>query len=99
MLYEVITELCTWGDHINVSKADQAYCDNRRALLDKYGLKLFTISTHLDSQCVCDPIDQRHKNVASAHVWGDGDPEGVRQRAAEEMVKTAEVAKRLGINT
>lgn len=92
-------ELCTWGDHINVSKADQAYCDNRRALLDKYGLKLFTISTHLDSQCVCDPIDKRHKNVASAHIWGDGDPEGVRQRAAEEMVKTAEVAKRLGINT
>jgi sugar phosphate isomerase/epimerase len=30
-------------------------------------------------------------------VWGDGDPEGVRQRAAEEVIKTAEVAARLGL--
>ncbi|WP_319591670.1 sugar phosphate isomerase/epimerase family protein [uncultured Draconibacterium sp.] len=92
-------ELCTWGDHINVPQADQAYCDSRRELLNKYDLALYTISTHLDSQCVCDPIDQRHRNIASPHVWGDGDPEGVRQRAAEEMVKTAEVAKRLGVDT
>ena len=92
-------ELCTWGDHMEIAKADQAYCDNRRELLNKYDLQLFTISTHLDGQCVCDLIDKRHKSIASPHVWGDGDPEGVRQRAAEEMVKTAEVAKRLGIDT
>jgi len=92
-------ELCTWGDHMEIAKADQAYCDSRRELLNKYYLQLYTISTHLDSQCVCDPIDQRHKNIASPHVWGDGDPDGLRQRAAEEMVKTAEVAKRLGVDT
>uniref|UniRef100_UPI003562183B sugar phosphate isomerase/epimerase family protein n=1 Tax=Draconibacterium sp. TaxID=1965318 RepID=UPI003562183B len=92
-------ELCTWGDHMEIAKADQAYCDNRKELLNKYDLQLFTISTHLDGQCVCDPIDKRHKSIASPQVWGDGDPEGVRQRAAEEMVKTAEVAKRLGVDT
>ncbi len=92
-------ELCCWGDHIEVNKADQAYCDNRRALLDKYGLKLFTISTHLASQCVCDPIDERHRGILPDYLWGDGDPEGVRQRAASEMVKTGETAKRLGIGT
>ena len=92
-------ELCTWGDHMEVSKAGQAYCDGRKELINKFGLQLHAISTHLDGQCVCDPIDQRHKNIASPHVWGDGDPEGVRQRAAEEMVRTAETAKRLGLKT
>jgi sugar phosphate isomerase/epimerase len=32
-------------------------------------------------------------------VWGDGDPEGVRQRAAEELKNTARLARALGIDT
>ncbi|MCW0481479.1 sugar phosphate isomerase/epimerase family protein [Gaoshiqia sediminis] len=92
-------ELCCWGDHIEVDKADQAYCNGRLELLKRYDLQLFTISTHLASQCVCDPIDERHKNILPTYIWGDGDPEGVRQRAAEEMIKTGQVAKRLGIDT
>jgi sugar phosphate isomerase/epimerase len=31
-------------------------------------------------------------------VWGDGDPEGVRQRAAEEMMHTARLARKLGVD-
>ena len=31
-------------------------------------------------------------------IWGDGDPEGVRQRAAEEMKMTARAARRLGVD-
>lgn len=92
-------ELCTWGDHMEVAKADQKYCDDRKALLADYGLKLYSISTHLDGQCVSDNIDERHKSIASARVWGDGDPEGVRQRAAKEMIETAKVAKMLGLKT
>lgn len=92
-------ELCTWGDHMEIDKADQAYCDARRALLDKHGLQLFTISTHLVGQCVCDPIDERHKNILPAYIWGDGDPEGVRQRAAQELIETGRAAHRLGIDT
>ncbi|HOI47730.1 MAG TPA: sugar phosphate isomerase/epimerase family protein [Prolixibacteraceae bacterium] len=92
-------ELCTWGDHMEIDKADQAYCDQRKALLEKYGLKLFAISTHLVGQCVSDNIDERHKNIVPGYIWGDGNPDGVRKRAAEEMVKTAEAAKRLGLDT
>ncbi|MCA1759940.1 MAG: sugar phosphate isomerase/epimerase, partial [Bacteroidales bacterium] len=92
-------ELCTWGDHIEIDKADQAYCDERKALLQKYELKLFAISTHLVGQCVSDPIDERHKGILPDYIWGDGDPEGVRQRAAEEVIKTAIVAKMLGLDT
>lgn len=92
-------ELCTWGDHMEINKADQKYCDDRKALLAKYDLKLFAISTHLVGQCVCDRIDERHKGILPAYIWGDGDPEGVRQRAAQEVIETGKVAKRLGLDT
>jgi sugar phosphate isomerase/epimerase len=92
-------ELCCWGDHMEIDKADQAYCDERLALLKKYDLKLYAISNHLVGQAVADNIDERHKSIVPAYIWGDGEPEGVRQRAAEEMIKTAKVAKMLGLDT
>ena len=90
-------ELACWGDHFEIDKADQAYCNAKKALLAKYGLKLFAISNHLVGQAVCDRIDQRHKSILPAYVWGDGYPEKVNQRAAQEMIKTAEAAARLGV--
>ncbi len=93
-------ELCCWGDHMEINKADQQYCNDRKALLAKYDLKLFAISNHLVGQCVSDAIiDERHKGILPDYIWGDGDPEGVRQRAAKEMIKTAEVANMLGLDT
>ena len=92
-------ELACWGDHLEIDKADQAYCDARRKLLDHYQMKLFAISSHLVGQAVCDPVDERHKSILPGHVWGDGDPEGVRQRAAAEIIRTGEVAARLGVDT
>jgi len=62
-------------------------------------LKCFAISTHLVGQCVCDPIDTRHKSILSPRLWGDGDPEGVRQRCAEELKNTAKAAKLFGVDT
>ncbi|TDD94747.1 sugar phosphate isomerase/epimerase [Flavobacterium cellulosilyticum] len=91
-------ELACWGDHFEVDKADDAYCENKRKILDLYGLTVHAISNHLVGQAVTDRIDQRHKSILPAYVWGDGEPEGVRQRAAQEMIRTAEAAKRLGVN-
>ena len=91
-------ELGCWGDHFEVDKADEDYCRARRQLLRKYDLQLFSISAHLVGQAVCDRIDARHQAILPDYVWGDGDPEGVRQRAAEEMVATARAAKRLGVD-
>ena len=92
-------ELACWGDHFEVGKAldDDEYCHQRREVLKKYGLQCFAISNHLVGQAVCDLIDDRHKTILPPHVWGDGDPEGVRQRAAEEMKRTAYAAERFGI--
>ncbi|MDF2439750.1 MAG: hypothetical protein JWN98_734 [Abditibacteriota bacterium] len=92
-------ELACWGDHLDVSKGatDQAYCDAQKKLLEDNGLQLFAISNHLAGQAVCDVIDERHKAILPPHVWGDGDPAGVNQRAAEEMMNTARTAARLGV--
>ena len=56
----------------------------RREILAKHGLEVYAISNHLTGQAVCDdPIDERHRAILPARVWGDGEPEGVRQRAAD----------------
>lgn len=91
-------ELACWGDHFEVEKADQAYCDAKRAKLKAAGLQCHAISTHLVGQAVCDNIDPRHAQILPAAIYGDGNPEGVRQRAAEEIIKTAHAAKRFGVN-
>ncbi len=82
-------ELACWGDHFEVAKATAAYCKAKRELLERYGLKVYAISAHLVGQAVCDRIDERHKAILPDYVWGDGDPEGVRRRAAKEMIATA----------
>ena len=94
-------ELACWGDHFEVDKAleDDGYVKAKRELLEKYNLKCFAISSHLVGQCVCDPIDKRHRSILPDRIWGDGDPEGVRQRAAEEMKNTATAAKLFGVDT
>ncbi len=90
-------ELACWGDHFDVRAAldDPNYCKDKWDLLSKKGLGVWAISNHLVGQAVCDLIDQRHKAILPPYVWGDGDPEGVRQRAAKEMKNTARAARKL----
>ena len=95
-------EIACWGDHLDVWRGatDDDYIADRLAILEKYNLKVFTISNHLTGQAVCDdPIDERHHDMLPDVVWGDGEPEGVRQRAAEAMKNTARTAQRLGVKT
>ncbi len=93
-------ELACWGDHFEVDKAleSDSYVKGRWDILEKHGLKCFAISTHLVGQCVADTlIDERHKAILPPHLWGDGNPEGVRQRCAEEVKKTARAAAKFGV--
>ncbi len=90
-------EIACWGNHFEVNQATDLYCVEKLEILERYHLQTFAISTHLVGQAVCDNIDIRHKSILPPHVWGDGDPEGVRQRAAEELKQTARAAKKLGV--
>ena len=88
-------EIACWGDHLDVVKAveDDGYLQGRRDILERHGLGCWAISNHLNGQAVCEAIiDDRYKNMVNPRVWGDGDPEGVRRRAAEEMKITARAA-------
>src|SRR5271155_4621824 len=89
-------ELACWGDHFEVDRAlaEPDYVKKKWALLAKHGLKCFAVSSHLVGQAICDLIDERHKAILPADVWGDGNPEGVRQRAADKMKATARAARK-----
>jgi len=93
-------ELACWGDHFEVDKAiaDSGYLKRKRELLDRHGLVCQAVSTHLVGQAVCDPIDERHMNSLPPEVWGDGDPAGVHERAAERVKDTARAAASFGID-
>ena len=88
-------ELACWGDHFEVGRAlaEPAYIAEKWALLESHGLTCHAISAHLVGQAVCDPIDARHQAILAPSIWGDGDPEGVRTRAAAEMMQTAKAAR------
>lgn len=92
-------ELACWGDHFEVDRAldDDGYCAAKRELLEQHDLQVLAISSHLVGQAVLDRIDERHQAILPPAVWGDGDPDGVNQRAAEELMNTARAAQRLGV--
>jgi sugar phosphate isomerase/epimerase len=89
-------ELACWGDHFEVDKAlsTKSYVREKWDLLRAHGLSCQAISSHLVGQAICDLIDDRHKAILPPDVWGDGDPEGVRRRAARKMIATAKAARK-----
>ena len=94
-------EIAVSGEHLDASRwDDEEYVAERLGALEKHGLKVWTRSNHLKGQAICDdPIDFRHQAIVGSAVWGDGDPEGVRERAAEDMKNTARLAQKLGVET
>ena len=89
-------ELACWGDHFDVQAAlnEDGYVEGRWELLKQHGMSCYSISSHLVGQAICDHIDERHQGILPPHVWGDGDPEGVRQRAAQEMIDTGKALRK-----
>jgi sugar phosphate isomerase/epimerase len=88
-------ELACWGDHFDVDAAlsNTSYVKEKWELLADHGLTCFAISNHLVGQAVCDLIDERHKAILAPDIWGDGDADGVRTRAAEKMIATGQAAR------
>jgi len=92
-------ELACWGDHFDVVEAisDPGYATRRREWLGHHGLGAWAIGAHLVGQAVCDRIDERHRAILPPEIYGDGEQEGVRQRAAERMKDTARAAAAFGV--
>jgi sugar phosphate isomerase/epimerase len=95
-------EIACWGDHFDIHRAvnEPGYVEDRKEILASYNLKAWALANHLVGQAVCDnPIDERHQGILPERLWGDGEAEGVRQRAAEEMKDAARAAAKMGIPT
>jgi sugar phosphate isomerase/epimerase len=94
-------ELACWGDHFDITRAlaEPEYVRGHREALRQSGLDCWAVGTHLIGQAVCDPIDERHRGVLPPEIWGDGEPEGVRTRAAERMKDAARAAAAFGVRT
>ena len=93
-------ELACWGDHFEVDKAlaDSSYITRKRELLEEHDLGCWAISNHLVGQAVADRfIDDRHREILPSRIWGNGEPEEVRRRAAQEMMDTARAAHAFGV--
>ncbi len=92
-------ELVCWGDHFDVVRAlsETDYVASRAELLTRHEISCWAIGAHLVGQAVCDRIDDRHRQILPAEIWGDGDPQGVRARAAERMKDTARAAAAFGV--
>ncbi len=93
-------ERACWGDDLEVDQAlaDDNYVKQKRELLDRYELQRHAISAHLVGQAVLDHIDERHQAILPEYVWGDGDPDGVNERAIEELKNTARAAQKFGVD-
>jgi sugar phosphate isomerase/epimerase len=92
-------DLCCWGDHFEVQRAlkEDEYGADKLALLRRHELEVPVLSSHRVAQAVCDPIDLRHRDLVPDYVWGDGEPQGVQDRAVEEMRDTVRAAQKLGV--
>ena len=92
-------ELACWGDHFEVDRAlaEPGYCAEKRSVLEQHGLACWALGAHLVGQAVCDRIDARHRGTLPPEIWGNGEPEGVRQRAAERLKDTARAAAAFGV--
>tara|TARA_R110000744_G_scaffold60492_2_gene125283 strand:+ start:1219 stop:2184 length:966 start_codon:yes stop_codon:yes gene_type:complete len=93
-------ELACWGDHFEIDRAlsEDSYCQTQLDILAQHNLTCHAISNHLVGQAVSDPIDSRHQSILPDHIWGDGQVEGVQQRAAQNMIDAAQAAQKLGVS-
>src|SRR3989442_14195819 len=91
-LEELAQKLADWGyqgvelscgAHFDVQRAlgEDAYCQRQLDLLARFDLQLAVLSNHRAGQAVSDLIEPRHQRLLPEHVWGDGDPAGVNDRA------------------
>ena len=90
-------ELACWGDHFDPAQAAESvdYCNERKALLEEFGLQCWAISHHLAGQLVLDNLDARHNAFVPEGIAGDFD--AMRQWAIDQVTAAAHAAKNMGI--
>ena len=93
-------ELDCLGDHFEVQASgdDADYCQRKLDLLQRFDLTLPVLSNSRVGHAVCGQIAEHYQSFLPDYIWGDGDPAGVRERAAEEMIGTLRAGQKLGVS-
>ena len=94
-------ELACWGDHFDVDRGDRAAGLRRPSAARCWSTTACsaTRSRPISSARPCATgSTSATRRSCPPHVWGDGDPEGVRQRAAHEVGRAAEAARAFGVD-
>ena len=93
-------ELACWGDHFDVSAA-LAETGNGAGSVGSSSIPTGSTAGRwvpiLSAKPSAIGSIRRHKAILPPEVWGDGEPEGVRTRAAERLKDTARAAARFGV--
>lgn len=98
--YQTI-ELSCQGEHLAVQKAlsEQEANDSQRilGLLEKHELRLVSLCNPILGEVIGSNAGQQQQTDLPDYIWGEGDPQRVRERATEELIATARVAQSLGV--
>ena len=95
-------ELACWGDHFDVEQgAGEGLL--REGEAGPAGEEQAEVLRHQQRTWSASALPTTRSTSATRRIlpprlWGDGKPEGVRQRCAEEMKNTAKAAKLFGVN-
>ncbi len=89
-------EIACWGDHLDAFKAaeDLDYVNDKKAILEKYGLDCWALGNHLAGQCVGDDYDKRLDALAPPELAGDA--EKIRQWGIDYTIAVGKAAKNMG---
>ncbi len=92
-------ELACAGEHFSPGRADSQpdYLPRLLETLEKNELRLTALSVHGLGQVLGDELDARHAQLVPDYVWGDGEPAGVKSRAAAELGSVFQAAQKLGV--
>ena len=89
-------EIACWGNQLDPERAakDDAYVEEIKATLAKYGLQCQALGAHIIGQCVGDGPDPRLDNFAPPQLAGRSAE--IREWAVQQMKYCAVAAKKLG---
>lgn len=89
-------EMACWGNHLDPKRAaeDDDYVAYVLSTLDKFGLKMQAVASHIIGQCVGDYNDPRLNNFAPAELADK--PDAIRAWAIQQMKYVAVAARKLG---
>lgn len=92
-------ELCTWGNHLDIlrSMEDDSVVQEIIDQFSRFELSVPVLAIHRISQAINDYPDSLLERILPESIWGEGDSEGIRDRASQAVIGAAQLAQKMGV--